>query len=447
MAGLTKRIIETACRTAETETRLWHDDPRGLGIRIKPSGVATFFVQFTSPVTGRKVRQTIGQFGRLTIPEAVVLAREALTEVARGGDPALEKKRAMAAAKLKARTMAELCDQYMDDARAGLVTYRGRPKKARTLASDVGRVERHIKPVLGQRLVQDIGPRDVEAFFHAIRRGETAVEKRGDRPRGMIRVTGGITTASRTVDLLGSIFSYAVRHELRGDNPVAGFERPPTRKRDRTLSPAEYIALGQALDAFEAEGRNPVAIAAIRALALTGCRRSEILELECSRIDSHRQVLRFADSKSGQQLRPVGRAAIAHLEKARTDFAERRRYLDEGKERISPYLFPAATGGGPLVGVKLFAQVVERAGLAEVTLHTLRHSYASTALDLGYSELTIAGLLGHRLHSVTSRYAHHVDRALVGTADQVAGRIARDLAGGETPEANVVHLQQTGSRQ
>ena len=239
MARLTKRGIDAERQNPQKDFRLWDEDPRGFGVRIKPTGVATFFVQYRSPKSERKVRYTIGQYGRLALEEARTEARKVLGEVAKGEDPYFKRRSERSERKLKARTVAELCDQYFTDAEAGLVTYRGRPKKASTLAIDRGRIERHIKPLLGERFINEITTADVETFFHAVRRGQTAATiKTG--PRGLARVTGGETTAARTVDLLGSIFSYAVRSGLRDDNPVRKFERPPARRRDRTLSPEEY---------------------------------------------------------------------------------------------------------------------------------------------------------------------------------------------------------------
>jgi integrase len=80
-----------------------------------------------------------------------------------------------------------------------------------------------------------------------------------------------------------------------------------------------------------------------------------------------------------------------------------------------------------------------------VTPHTLRHSFASVAADLGMSELTIAGLLGHRIGTVTARYAHTADAVLIAAADRVASAIARKLAGGSPAE--VVPLPGAGARQ
>ena len=417
VSTLTKRLIDAARRAPSREMRLWDTDPRGFGVRIKTTGVATFFVQYTRPATGRKTRYTLGQYGRLTLEEARKEARKVLGSVAKGGDPAGERQAQQVQAKLTARTVAELCDVYLKDADAGRVTYRGRPKKASTLAIDRGRVVRHIKPLLGTRSVADITRADVEAFFHAVRQGKTAAMiKTG--PRGLARVAGGPATAARAVGLLGSLFSYAIRTGLRADNPVAGFERPPARRCDRALNPEEYRKLEAALDDLAAEGPRSSAVAAIRTLALTGARRSEILTLKWDQVDQHRQVLRLAETKTGRQLRPIGRAALEALASSP---------MREG----NPFVFPAARGDGPIVGMKLYREAIKRSGLKDVTIHTLRHSFASMALALGYSELTIAGLLGHRLHSVTSRYAHHVDRNLVSAADKVAEQIAVCLNGSQ----------------
>jgi len=430
--------------TENREIRLWHDSPRGLGARIKPTGVATFFVQYLSPETGRKTRLSIGQFGRITVEEAVREARKVFAGVVGNEDPARVRRRALAEAKLKARTIRELCDQYMKDADAGLVTYRGRAKKASTLAIDRGRIKRHILPLLGDRLVQDIMTRDVDAFFHAVRRGETATTERTG-PRGVARVTGGATTASRTVDLLGSLFSYAIRHELRPDNPVSRFERPVATRRDRALTPDEYRRLGLAFGAMKGEGANLVAIAAFEALALTGCRRNEILRLQMDQVDTHRQVLRLADTKTGRQLRPVGKAALVCIAEAMDGFAEQRQQGRNIKQPDPGFVFPGNKTNSPLVGVKLFGQATRRAQLSDVSLHTLRHSFASVALELGYSELTIGGILGHKLHSVTSRYAHHVDHALVSAANTIAARVS-GLMTGTDESAEIVEMRITERR-
>src|SRR5437764_7409092 len=194
-----------------------------------------------------------------------------LGEVAGKADPAAEKRAAR-----NAQTISNLCDLYLADVEAGrVVTRRRSPKKASTLATDRGRIERHIKPLLGRRSVASITRGDVEEFMFDVAAGKTASDSK-TKPRGVARVRGGRGTASRTVGLLGAIFAYAVRYRMRSDNPVRGIMRPADRRRKRRLSDDEYKALGKALRAAE-EAKNvwPAAIAATRFLAFTGWRSGE----------------------------------------------------------------------------------------------------------------------------------------------------------------------------
>jgi integrase len=383
-------------------------------------------MQYQSPVSFKKVRQSIGQYGRITIDQARTEAKRLYEIVAKGRDPVMEKRQARHDADT-AISMAEFCDDYMRDAEAGLVTYRGRAKRPSTIAVDRGRVDRHIKPLIGKKLVRGIMRRDIENVMHDIRLGKTAADvKTGYRGRAI--VTGGASAAARTVRLLGSIFSYAIKQGIRTDNPVSGIALPADGKRDRVLTPDEYGRLGMALNAAEAAGRNLIAINAYRMLAVTGCRRGEIFGLRRSEVDDHRQCLRLIDTKSGPQVRAIGRDALELLSNCVSDSK-------------GDYVFPASHGNGHLTDAKLFRNVCDRADLTGVSLHTLRHSFASVALELEYSELTIAGLLGHKVNSLTSRYAHHVDRALVAAADRVAALISARMSrhivtGADTTDTN-----------
>ena len=427
MTKLRKRDIDAAQAAPGKTVRLWDDDPRGFGVYVKPSGVKSFFVQYPSPVTARKRRYTIGQYGRLTLDEARTIAKGVLARVAKDEDPLITRAEERELARSTAHTVAELCDDYLRDAKAGLVTYRGRPKKASTLAVDTGRIERHIKPLLGDKAARDVMRRDIEQTMNGVRLGKTAGTWKTGK-RGRATVTGGAAAAARVVGLLGSIFTYAVKQGFRADNPVRGIERPADARRDRVLSPEEFTRLGKALDELERAGANRVALRAYRTLALTGCRRAEVFGLKRSEIDTHRQCLRLGDTKSGAQVRAIGCSAMEILTLPTFD--------DE-----SEYVFPAAHGDSCLTDAKQFRAACKKAGLEGASLHTLRHSFASVGLELEYSELTIAGLLGHRSHSVTARYSHHVDQALVAAADRISAVIARRLAGKVDKRGKVVPLR------
>src|ERR1019366_5951325 len=139
-----------------------------------------------------------------------------------------------------------------------------------------------------------------------------------------------------------------------------------------------------------------------------------------------RKCIRFADTKTGAQLRPIGETAVAHL-------------LVQPKFENCDWIFPVSNGEGSFVGApRIFQRICTAAKIHGASLHTLRHTFASVAADLGYSELTIAGVLGHRGSSVTARYAHVPDRALIAAADHVAKHIALALSG----EKVVVPFQQ-----
>jgi integrase len=194
--------------------------------------------------------------------------------VAHKADPAAEKH-----AKRNAKTVAELCDLYLADAKAGRLSTRRVQKKSSTLSVDNGRIERHIKPLLRRRAVTAVTREDIEAFMRDVASGKTAGRTKTAKRRGLARVRGGNGAASRAVGLLGAIFTYAVRLRMRPDNPVHGVMRPADGKRDRRLSDDEYGALGSALINAAKVNMWPPATAATRFLALTGWRSGEALSL------------------------------------------------------------------------------------------------------------------------------------------------------------------------
>jgi integrase len=253
---------------------------------------------------------------------------------------------------------------------------------------------------------------DVEGFLHDIADGKTAATVKTGQ-RGLARVTGGEGAANRAVRLLGGVFSWAIKRGMRSDNPCRGVTQYEDRKKDRRLSKKEYRALGAALK--KAEGW-PAAPAAIAFATLTGWRIGEVLGLQWSSIDLEKRTATLAQTKSGKSIRPLSKAACALL--------ERSVFPREG------LVFPPSRGDKLLTMKKTFGQFTKRAGLpSDVTPHVLRHSYASEASDLGFSELTIAMLVGHKNRSMTSRYTHTADEVLLAAADKVSEKIQALMAG------------------
>jgi len=410
-ARITKRNVDAAAPGAR-DYILWDNKLTGFGLKVTPAGRMVYIAQYRAG--GRRCRYTIGPHGAPWTPEkAREKATAVLGAVADGGDPAAEK-----AADRNALTVAALCDLYLAE---GCAT-----KKPSTLATDRGRIERHIKPLLGRKRAKDVTRADVERFLRDVAAGRTAADVRTG-PRGRAIVEGGKGTATRTVGLLGGIFTFAVNRGLRPDNPVRGVKRFKDRRGERYLSPAELARLGEALAAAERDGENPTAIAAVRLLVLTGCRKSEILGLRWQYVDFERACLTLPDGKTGHTIIPLGAAALEVLAALPR--------LDG-----NPYVLFGEKPGHHLVGLpRAWARIRTRAGLADVRLHDLRHSFASVGAAAGMGLPIVGKLLGHRDPKTTARYAHIADDPARAAANRISGQIEAAMRGDKA--AQVVPLK------
>ncbi len=286
-----------------------------------------------------------------------------------------------------------------------------KPKKRSTIMTDIGRIETHIKPLLGTRPVVSIDKRTVEKFLIDVREGKTIRNVKSKKKRGRSIVSGGGGTARRTMGLLSGMMTYAQDLGLVENNPCHGVRCGVDQKKTRFFRKEEYAALGTALIQAELDGVNATALNAIRLIALTGCRVGEVTSLTRSEVDEDCGCFRLDDSKSGAQIRPIGSVAFQLVSS-----------LTTGSK--TEYLFRAVRGEGSYQGLrKVWVSVCARAEIKDATMHTLRHSYASVAAELNYSDATIAAMLGHSLGTITSRYTHFVDDVLRAAADRVSEEI------------------------
>ena len=407
MAALTKRTLDAA-KPATKEYFLWCSATPGFGAQIYPSGKKVFIEQVRVGRATRRVK--IGLYGPYTVEQARRRAGEISRAAAEGRDPQREK-----ADQRAAITVSAMCDQYLEAARANLVTTRfGRSKRATTLAIDEGRIARHIKPLIGNLRARDVTRSDVQRMADSIAQGKTAGVFPG-KARGKAVVTGGPGAATRAIGLLGGIYSWAEkRGVVDGLNPTRGVETARGQPCDRVLKGSELAALGKVLVANEA--KYPAAVSALRLIALTGLRREEVCGLRWIEIDEKGQYLRLEESKTGRSVRPISKASLALL-----------RSLPRASEK---WVFPNANDTGSADLKKQIAFLFNSAGLKDARSHDLRRTFATIAADEGYGNSTISELLGHARRGVTSQhYIRRPDSALVAAADRVSAQIAAALNG------------------
>ncbi|MRI57744.1 DUF4102 domain-containing protein [Methylobacterium sp. DB1607] len=432
---LTLQLIKAAKPRADRYT-LWDSDLKGFGLRVNADGSKSYALKYL--FEGRQRWHTIGKHGSPWTPDTARTEALRLLAQARAGIDPEEAKREGARADL---TVTELCDLYIAAARRGeVLTKFDEPKKASTLATDESRILRHIKPLLGRKRVRSVTADDIERFLHDVAAGKTALDEKTCL-RGRAIVEGGRGAATRTVGLLGGIFTFAVRRKLRPDNPVQGVQRFKDKRNERYLSTREMARFGavlasseaawraheEAVAAWTAAGRtgrapklqadalNPSATNAVRLLLLTGMRKSEVINLQWHQIDAEHGYLRLPTSKSGAKSVPVGETVLAFL---------------AGLPRLAgnPYVFPGQIAGRPFVNLgKIWERMRERAGLEDVRLHDLRHSFGATSASSGNSLLLLGSILGHRDPKTTQRYAHLARDPVRTAADQVSGLIATAL--------------------
>ncbi|WBL32758.1 tyrosine-type recombinase/integrase [Sinirhodobacter sp. HNIBRBA609] len=379
MFRLTKRSVE-GLEIEAADYLVWDRDVRGFGVRVYPSGKKTYLVQYRA---GRRTRRvTIGQHGVLTTDEARGEARQLLASVARGEDPSAQRQ-----AKRHAPTVAGLCDRFLEE----YVDQHCKPTTARDYRSII---RRFIRPKLGPIAIAEVTRADVVAFHHGLR--ETPYQ------------------ANRAATMLSKLFNLAEDWGLRqaGSNPARRIKKFREEEKKRYLSDTEQMRLGEVLAGALEEGSESVyVVSAILLLIYTGCRLSEILTLRWTYVTSHH--LELPDSKTGRRRIPLPREAYDIL-------------MELPREAGNPFVILGEVEGQPLVNLqKPWRRIRAQAGIDDVRLHDLRHTYASVAMKDGIDPFTLKEIMGHKNLQTTLRYAHLADDAVQRAAGSVATRLAR----------------------
>jgi len=416
---LTKRVVDESVAGAGDQI-VWDSELPGFGLRVRSGGSKTFIAQYRAGGgrSGTSRRLTIGRYGVLTVDEARAEAKKVLALVAQGNDPSQVRQ-----AKRREMTVTDLVELYGEKGTDHL--------KDRNRRWMLARLRHHVVPLLGRKKITEVRVADVEQFMRDVKAGKTAKdEKLGSRVRVIVK--GGPGAAVKGIRDLSAVYNFAIRHELVAANPCTPVKKPADGKRDRYLMLDEIGRLGAALDALEAEGASPKAVAIMRLWALTGCRRDEIAGLHWAEVDFEQGCLRLTDwkgkrtIKTSKSVRPLATAAIALLKSL-------------PREPGAEFVFPSEDGGTYYQGTKRFwPKVVARAGLPGVTPHTLRHTLGSAAVSIGETLTMTGALLGHADNRSTSIYAHMQQDPARRAADRVVGPIATAL--GTRSGAEIVEL-------
>jgi integrase len=365
MPKLTKRFID-GLAPGPSDLFIWDEDLPGFGIRIKPSDVRSYLIQYRNS-HGRSRRLTLGQHGVLTADEARKMARQHLADVARGKDPAADRDVAR-----QAPSVGDLRARYLTD-------HVSRHNKAKTIHEINRLIDKIVLPRLGHLKVAAVARNDIAQLHAAM----------AATPR----------QANHVLAILSKAFNLAEVWGVRPDssNPCRMIKRYPETARERFMSEAELKVLGDTLARIEREGsEHPIIIHAIWLLALTGCRLNEILSLRWEFVDLAAGLLSLPDTKTGKHSHVLGAPAL-----------ERLQHLPRTED--CTWVLPFGDGAKPLpdyILQKAWQRIRKAAGLETVRLHDLRHTVGTYAGQTGANAFLIRDMLRHKTLQMTDRYVN-----------------------------------------
>ncbi|MGD9740737.1 MAG: tyrosine-type recombinase/integrase [Bauldia sp.] len=377
---LTKASVK-ALQPTSVPMFFWDDSLPGFGVKVSAGGRKTWVIQYR--VGRESKRRSLGSADTIALDRVRRRAGDILAAIRLGEDPFEEE--------APSPTFNAVADQFLATVEA---------KKAPRTAQDYReKLDRHIRPAFGSRPLREISRADIEIWHEGIRR----------TPR----------TANYALAVLVAVFTFAVgRGIIRGhEHPARGITKFGETKRQRYLSLEELTAFGGALTDLEA-ARNisPWAAAALRLLVLTGARSGEILSLTWPMVDLGHARLNLPTSKTGQKSIALSSAAVDVL---------------RGVPKIEgvPWVIAGRRHGEAMTTLQRpFRMVCERAGIAGLRIHDLRHSAASFATSEGVGLPVVGALLGQSQAYTTARYSHIHDDAQRAAAETI-GKKAGPLLG------------------
>jgi integrase len=389
---LTRQFAQAAaCPPGRPKIDFFDADQRGFMLEVRASGGKTFYQRYTD-ARGRERQFKLGPAEILTLDQARRKARLILAQALVGEDPQQQRRTLR-----ETPTLSEFVrDRYLPHVKS----YK------RSWCTDETVLRLHILPALGAESVDQVKNEAISELLEAMRQKGYA--------------SG---TTNRVLILLRYIYNLGRKWRVAGmaENPTLGLSTAPDVQRDRFLSPEETQRLIRAIETDE----NQTAAQAIMLLLLTGGRRNEITQAKWDYVNWERRTLLVPLSKSGKpRAIALNGQALALLRAI-------------PRHDGNPFVFPSPVNGKPSASLFFpWDRIRKRAGLADVRLHDLRHSYASFLVNQGISLYVVQGLLGHAHSRTTQRYAHLAHETLLDAAERVSnvvsGANARESGGSDT---------------
>lgn len=374
---LTKRIVDTT-NPSNKDQIIWDRDLKGFGFKITHSGNKSYFLYYRTR-DGRQRRPKIGDHEVITCEQAREIAKQWLGEVSKGNDPSAER------SLLRSNpTIAELFNRYMEEY--------AHHKKPSSQERDKRLGEMYIIPSLGHFKVSSISREDIIVLYRKMQK----------------------INANRMLSLLSKMLNLAEMWGYRADssNPCRHIKKHPENKRERFLNQDEIMRLQEVLR--EEENKKiemPSVLHAINLLLLTGCRLGEILSLRWQEVNFEKRCIFLSDSKTGKRTVYLSPQAIELLKRI-------------PREQNNPYIIIGRKNQSHLINLqKPWQRIRKKAGLDDVRIHDLRHTFASVAAANGMSLPIIGALLGHKQTQTTARYAHLVGQPLLDATEKIGNKI------------------------
>ena len=398
---LTNKIVE-AFQFAGKKTKSgfsahyeW-DDLSGFGVRIYPTGSKSFVVKYRNQYNKQRY-YTIGTFPEISTSAARKEAEEVRAKVRAGEDPRAEKD-----ALKGQKSVAEICDLYME--------LYSRPNK-KSWKQDLRAIDRYIKPRFVRLAAGEVTRKKLQKTHVEIRDGVNV------QPDARTGKAGGPQAANSVLILISMIYKWAMENDFIpfARLPTNGIKEFPRRIKKRRLHPAEMPWYLRAVG----EMKNEEAKAAVLFQMYTCCRPGEARTLKWEDVNFATKSATFRDTKNGKDHTiPLSLPALA---------------IVESLPRFCDWVFAGQSKDAPIGELNYFVKNLrERAeeiakscgveiNLSDVTAHDLRRTGASWLASSGYSDSVIATILNHARQGVTgSTYAHLSDEAIRAALEDLA---------------------------